>query len=123
MNIDLGSPILDVAIGLSFVFFLLAVIASAVNEGIASVLNWRGKTLESGVEEMFGSVEGAAKLLDHDLVRTELSKASRREISAEVLRKDAQRKSKRTYERSVTSGRRRLAISARSEVAQLEARG
>jgi hypothetical protein len=102
MNIDLGSPILDIAIGLSFVFFLLAVIASAVNEGIASILNWRGKTLESGLAEMFGSVAAAKKLLDHDLVRTELNKASRLDGSPtpEVLKKDERkRKSKRKYER------------------------
>ena len=59
MNIDLGSPILDIAIGLSFVFFLLSLIASAVNEGIAGVLNLRGKTLEQGLSGMLGNVAAA----------------------------------------------------------------
>ncbi len=102
MNIDLGSPVLDVAIGLSFVFFLLAVISSAVNEGIASVLNWRGNTLAEGIEEMLGDATAAQKLLDHRLVRTELGKASRRDPGATpaALKKDERkRKSKRTYER------------------------
>ncbi len=101
MNIDLGSPILDVAIGLSFVFFLLAVIASAVNEGIASVLNWRGKTLEAGIEEMFGSAAAARKLLDHDLVRTELGKDPRGDATPEELKWDERRTRKnRKYERA-----------------------
>jgi hypothetical protein len=100
MNIDLGSPILDVAIGLSFVFFLLAVIASAIGEGIASVLNWRGKTLEDGLKEMFGDDGAAAQLLDHDLIRTELNKASRQGVSGDTLKKDERkRKKNRTYER------------------------
>lgn len=101
MNIDLGSPIVDIAIGLSFVFFLLAVIASAVNEGIASVLNWRGRTLESGVAEMFGSVEAAKKLFDHDLVRTEIIKAARGEVPDRALKWDGIKpKRKRIYERA-----------------------
>jgi hypothetical protein len=102
MNIDLGSPILDIAIGLSFVFFLLAVIASAIGEGIASVLNWRGKTLESGLEEMFGDAIAAKRLLNHKLVRTELNKTSRLNETAtpEALKKDERKpKSKRKYER------------------------
>src|ERR1700729_3805445 len=77
MNIDLGSPILDVAIGLSFVFFLLALIASAVGEGIAGVLNLRGKTLEAGLEGMLKDVGAVTSLLEHALIRTELDKAPR----------------------------------------------
>ena len=72
MNIDLGSPILDVAIGLSFVFFLLSVIASAIGEGIASVFNLRGKTLEEGLKGMLKDPAAVTSLLEHDLVRTEL---------------------------------------------------
>jgi hypothetical protein len=78
MNIDLGSPILDVAIGLSFVFFLLSLIASAVNEGIAGVLNLRGKTLEQGLSGMLGNVAAARLVLEHNLVRTELDKDPRK---------------------------------------------
>jgi hypothetical protein len=70
MNIDLGSPILDVAIGLSFVFFLLSVIASAVSEAIAGVFNLRGKTLLAGIKGMIGDVEIAEAVFEHPLVRT-----------------------------------------------------
>jgi hypothetical protein len=41
-----GWPVLDVAIGLSFMFFVLSIVCSSLNEGIATVLNWRAKTLE-----------------------------------------------------------------------------
>ncbi|HWH19388.1 MAG TPA: hypothetical protein VN671_02555 [Solirubrobacterales bacterium] len=101
MNIDLGSPILDVAIGLSFVFFLLSVIASAIGEGIASVLNWRGKTLEQGLTGMLKDPAAVTSLLEHDLVRTELDKKPRSE--APGWRLGLERflpKWKRKYERS-----------------------
>jgi hypothetical protein len=44
-----GWPVLDVAIGLSFMFFVLSVVCSSINEGIATVLNWRAKTLEQWI--------------------------------------------------------------------------
>jgi hypothetical protein len=47
---DLGNlPALDVAIGLAFVYFLLSTVCSAFNEGIATVLGWRAKTLEDAI--------------------------------------------------------------------------
>src|ERR1700749_4466553 len=42
-------PVLDVAIGLSFLFFILSIVCSSLNEGIATVLNWRAKTLEQWI--------------------------------------------------------------------------
>ena len=42
-------PALDVAIGLAFMFALLALVASAANEGIATVLKWRAKFLEQWI--------------------------------------------------------------------------
>jgi hypothetical protein len=86
MNIDLGSPILDVAIGLSFVFFLLSVIASAIGEGIASAFNLRGKTLEEGLKGMLKDPAAVTSLLEHDLVRTELDKRPRSKATSRRLR-------------------------------------
>src|SRR5262245_54230094 len=52
---DLGGlQALDVAIGLAFLFFLLATACSAINEMLASVLGWRAKTLEDGIRNMLG---------------------------------------------------------------------
>src|ERR1700754_4051725 len=72
MNIDLGSPILDVAIGLSFVFFLLAVIASAVTEGVAWAMKLRAKMLREGLEGMLGDKDLVKEIFQHPLIRTEL---------------------------------------------------
>jgi hypothetical protein len=73
VNIDLGSPILDVAIGLSFVFFLLAIIASALTEAWAWFRNLRAKTLRKGLEGMVGDPALVARLFEHPLIRTELT--------------------------------------------------
>jgi len=50
----LGSSILEVVIGLSFLYFLLSVIASSVNELIASNLKWRAKDLEKALLGLLG---------------------------------------------------------------------
>lgn len=40
---------LDVAIGLIFVYLLMSLICTTINEWIASFLQWRGKTLRDGI--------------------------------------------------------------------------
>jgi hypothetical protein len=45
-------PIVEVVIGLAFLFFLLSVIASAVNEAIAGWMKLRAKTLEEGIKNL-----------------------------------------------------------------------
>jgi len=83
MNIDLGSPILDIVIALSFVFFLLSVIVSAVTEFGAGVANLRAKTLKAGLDGMIGDAELVEKVLRHPLVRTRLlTKAGRPDNAA-----------------------------------------
>jgi hypothetical protein len=47
-----GLPALDVAIGLSFVFLLLSLLASAVQELLANLFALRAKTLEKGLRNM-----------------------------------------------------------------------
>jgi hypothetical protein len=47
-----GLPALDVAIGLSFIFLLLSLVASTVQELIANVLSLRAKVLERGLRNM-----------------------------------------------------------------------
>lgn len=51
---------LDVAIGLSFMFFVLSIVCSSLNEGIATALNWRAKNLE----QWLGSVLADPTQLD-----------------------------------------------------------
>jgi hypothetical protein len=52
MNGLFGSTILDVAIGLIFVYLLLAIICTSLNEWIASVFGLRAKTLELGIRQL-----------------------------------------------------------------------
>ena len=86
MNIDLGSPVLDIAIALSFIFFLLSVIVSAVTEFCSGVFNLRAGTLKAGLEGMIGDAELAEKVLGHPLVRTRLLTKSGRPDSAKKER-------------------------------------
>ena len=49
-----GFEILDVAIGLVVLFFLLSTALSAISEGISNVLGWRAKTLEDALRNLVG---------------------------------------------------------------------
>jgi hypothetical protein len=60
MNLT-GIPALDVAIGLSFIYLVLSLLASAVQEWIASLLALRSRTLEKGLASMLAEND---KLLD-----------------------------------------------------------
>jgi hypothetical protein len=101
VNIDLGSPVLDIAIGLSFVFFLLSVVASALSEFWAGVFNLRAKNLKQGLEGMLGDKEAVEKLLGHELVRTELDKeVPDKRFSLGRALESVKPREKRTYERT-----------------------
>jgi hypothetical protein len=62
----LDLPALDVAIGLVFVYFILALICSVVNEGIASFFRWRAKDLERGISQLLGT--DAQRFSEHPLI-------------------------------------------------------
>ena len=46
------TTILDVAIGLVFMFLGISLIVSAITEGVASMVNWRARTLLAGVQSL-----------------------------------------------------------------------
>jgi hypothetical protein len=48
-----SSAILDVAIGIAFVYLFLSLICSVINEGIAALLSLRSKNLVRGVDSLF----------------------------------------------------------------------
>jgi hypothetical protein len=52
-----NSSVIDVAIGLVFVFLLLSLIASAVKEGLEAMFKQRAKELERGIKELVGDVD------------------------------------------------------------------
>ena len=47
-----GSEILDVAVGVIFVFLLVSMICSAIREGLETVLKTRAAYLEQGIREL-----------------------------------------------------------------------
>jgi hypothetical protein len=49
-----GSPILDVVIGLSYVFLLLALLCTTINEWIAGIFHSRGKMLQTALRQLLG---------------------------------------------------------------------
>jgi hypothetical protein len=63
----LGSSVLEVAIGVVFVYLLLSLICTALNEGISSMLNKRGKNLFEGVKNLLNDPEftGLAQQVYH----------------------------------------------------------
>jgi hypothetical protein len=55
---------------LIFVYLLMSIIVTAVNELVASALNLRGKDLRAGLFSLVQNPSVAARLLDHPLVRS-----------------------------------------------------
>jgi hypothetical protein len=67
---QMSNPILEVAIGVSFVYLLLALMCTTANEMIAGWLNARAKTLEQGIVRMLGNSELKARLYQHPLIKS-----------------------------------------------------
>ncbi len=66
-----GSSILEVAIGVVFIYLFLSLICSAINEGIASTINKRGINLFEGVKNLLNDPQFtglAQQLYTHGLV-------------------------------------------------------
>jgi len=67
-----GSAILDVAVGLIFVYLIVSLMVTAVTELIASGLRWRAATLYLGIQNLLdnpGTQTWAAKLYAHPLIQ------------------------------------------------------
>src|SRR5579862_5896533 len=52
MTGSFGSAVLDVAIGLGFVYLLLSIMCTTVNEWISSLLKSRAKNLKAGIRQL-----------------------------------------------------------------------
>ena len=61
-------PILDIGLGLVFFYVILSLVASSVQEWIASLLSLRARNLRSGVNNLIGD-EYAKKLYGHPLIK------------------------------------------------------
>jgi len=59
-----GSDILDVVIGMVFIFLLLSLVCSALNELLEALLKNRARDLERGIGHMIGDPANASKFID-----------------------------------------------------------
>src|SRR5215203_2142461 len=82
----LNFPALDVAIGLVFVYFILSLVCSGVNEAIASWARWRAQDLERGLWELLEDPQQGSAALEqlkaHPLIRPMLNPASKTRATA-----------------------------------------
>ncbi len=62
-------PYLDIAIAICFVYLLMALVCSTLNETIAGVINSRGKTLEKGVGALLQDPALKQQLYAHPLIQ------------------------------------------------------
>ena len=58
MNSVLGSAVLDVAIGMAFLYLLLSIICTTVNEWISGILKTRSKMLEQAIKQLLDDQPG-----------------------------------------------------------------
>jgi hypothetical protein len=63
------SGILDVAIGLAFVFLLFSLLVSAASELLAAAFKWRAAFLWRGIENLLQDQAARDKLYEHPLIR------------------------------------------------------
>jgi hypothetical protein len=70
-----STALVDVAIGIAFVFLFFSMICTVVNEGIAAVLSLRAKNLVAGIKSLFSESQTAdgqqflQAIYEHGLVR------------------------------------------------------
>ena len=64
----LGSGILDVALALFFIFFLLSTISSYINEQIAAILKLRNSNLQKGIQNLLNQPGLVEKVMNHPLI-------------------------------------------------------
>jgi hypothetical protein len=62
-------PALDVAIGLAFLYFVLALVCSALNETVAGVFKWRAQELEKAIWQILRSPEAEQQFFSHPLIQ------------------------------------------------------
>jgi len=72
-----GLAALDVLVGLFFLYFLLSIVCSAVQETVAQLFNLRGRTLEDGVRNLLGDDAMTDRIFRHPRLKA-LSKPRRR---------------------------------------------
>jgi len=72
-----GSAVLDVVLGLSFLFFVLSLACATLIEITAAARGWRGRTLAEGIAVLLDGSAEADRIYDHPLIKS-LYRANRR---------------------------------------------
>lgn len=65
----LNSPIIEVIIGMIFIYSLLSIIVTQVNTVLTNLLNTRAKHLKTGIEDLLTDPVIQAKFMAHPLIR------------------------------------------------------
>ncbi len=60
----LGSETVDVVIGLVFLFLLVSLICSSIKEALETVLKYRARDLQRGIQEIFGEQDNGGLVAD-----------------------------------------------------------
>ena len=63
------SAILDVALGLAFIFLLVSLLVSALTEMLSGAMKWRSAHLWEGLENLLQSAEARNRLYEHPLIK------------------------------------------------------
>jgi hypothetical protein len=65
----LGSTLLEVAIGVFFVYLLVSLLCSALNELIEALLKYRASYLRRGIEQLLNDPDLATQFFEHPLIK------------------------------------------------------
>ena len=70
----LGSSVLDIGIGMIFVYLMVSLMCTAANEALASLFAWRANNLSDGIRNLLDgpnpeSSAWAKKFYDHPLIQ------------------------------------------------------
>ncbi len=63
-----GSAILEVAIGIIFLYFVLSVVCSSLTELVSSILAWRARDLEKAIQDLLGTSDLYQAVAAHPLI-------------------------------------------------------
>ena len=94
--------ILEVAIGLVFMWLVLSVAAMTIQEWIGNVLNERAKDLEQNIQEMLNSDDLTKQIYDHPLI------TSRQVCVSAVRHRNNSRHGSVTHQKSDRRNRRTI---------------
>lgn len=64
-----GSTMIEVGIGLTFIYFMISVICTNINDFVSRLLNLRTKELQSGLRTLLGDPDLMNKVWNHPLVK------------------------------------------------------